>query len=157
MLEPLDGDGGTYRFNQRSEIAQRLPGLDRPEWFPPIGLKDLAELHDNILRFCLHHDWDGTASVDTLELYVLVERTWRHRLPLEPDEVGVLLRRHGLPDAALTEVVYLFRHCRQILISAIGRKPIKKKRGDYVRRKPIKRPARDSDSRSEPTAPQERS
>lgn len=135
LLEPLKGDGGHFRFNQRAEIAQRLPGLDRPDWFPPISLGDAAELHDTILRFCLRHNWDSTESVDWVQFYVLVEHVWRRRLPLEPGEVGVLLQRHGLPDSCLLEVVDLFRHCRDVLVIAVGRKSIKKKRTDYVPRR----------------------
>jgi hypothetical protein len=135
LLEPLEGDGSHFTFNQRGEIAQRLPGLDRPDWYPPISLVDAAELHDAILRFCLRHNWDEIESVDWRQFYVLVEHVWRRRLPLEPDEMGVLLQRHGLPKPCLTEVVNLFRHCRDVLVTAVGRKPVKKKRADHVPRR----------------------
>lgn len=135
LLEPLGSDRTQYRFNQRAEIAQRLPGLDRPHWFPPISLKDAADLHDAILRFCLRQDFDHATRVDPIQLYIFVERVWRARLPLEPEEVGTLLERHGLPEQLRAEGVDLFRHCRDVLVMAVGRRPIKNKRTDYVRRR----------------------
>jgi len=137
LLEQLleSGEGRQFVFNQRAEIAQRLPGLDRPDWFPPISLADAAELHEGILRFCLRHDWDEAKTVDWLQFYGLVDSVWRRRLPLEPDEIGILLQRHGLPASCLAEVVNVFRHCRDAVVVAVGRKPIKKKRADYAPRR----------------------
>jgi hypothetical protein len=137
LLEPLDAaDETQYRFRPGADIAQRLPGLDRPDWFPPVSLKDAAELHDAILRFCLRHDWDRGANVDPVQLYIFVDRVWRARLPLEPREVATLFERHGLPESLRLEIVNLFQYCRDVLVTVVGRKPIKKKRGDYIRRRP---------------------
>jgi hypothetical protein len=72
LIRPMGGEAGNCRFNQRSEIAQRLPGLDRPEWFPPISLRDAADLHEAVLKFCLRHDWDHAQTIDPQELYILV-------------------------------------------------------------------------------------
>ncbi len=130
LLEPLQGDRDRFRFDQKTEIAQRLPGLDRPDWFPPVSLVDAAELHDTILRFCLRHDWDSSERVDWIQFYVLVAYVWQKRLPLEATEVGILLQKHGLPNSCLPEIVNLFEHCRAVLVVAAGRKPIKKRRAN---------------------------
>jgi hypothetical protein len=128
LLEPLKGDRGHFRFDQKAELAQRIPGLDRPDWFPPVSLIDAADLHETILRFCLRHNWDSSKRVDWVQFYVLVEHVWRRRLPLEGAEVGILLQKHGLPNSRLSKIVDLFEHCRAVLVVAAGRKPIKKKR-----------------------------
>lgn len=136
LIELEEGERGRqFLFNPRAEIAQRLPGPGRPKWFPPISIRDGADLHEAILGFSLQHDWGQTEEVDWRKLYQLVSRVWRARLPLEAEEIGVLLEHHGVPVEYQQEVVNVFRHCRDVLVFAVGRKPIKKKRTDYLRRR----------------------
>lgn len=130
--------GGQFVFNPRAEIAQRVPGLGRPGWFPPVSLVDAAGLHDAILKFSVSRDWNAAEGIDWPLLYRLVCYVWRARLPLEAAEIGALLEHHGVPDAPRDEVGRVFRHCRDVLVFAMGRKPVKKKRIDESER-PMKR------------------
>jgi hypothetical protein len=141
-LKPRDGATGFYAFNQRRDIAQRLPGLCRPDWFPPFSLRDAADLHDEILRFCLRHSWDCSLTVAWPFFYGLVAHTWRRRLPIEGEELATLLVHHGLPESCRPEIVSVFTHCRDALVLIVGRRSIKKRRADYVRRRtrPVRGP-----------------
>lgn len=133
-LDVGEGPDMLYTFNQYRELAQRLPGLDRPKWFPPFSLPDASKLHDAILRFSASHGWrhrdDGLVW---RHFYALITSVWYARLPLQADELGALLSRHGVPETFMPRLVDVYRHGRELLVCACGRRPIKKKRADYKR------------------------
>lgn len=122
-------------FSTRRELAQRLPELGRPAWFPPLRLRDAGDLHREVLRFAASHDWSATEQVDWNWFYGLVGFVWQRRLPVEPVELGEILRHHAVPERSLPILITVYEHGRGILINTVGRRPIQKNRGDYTRRR----------------------
>jgi len=118
----------TLRFCPGREIAQRLPAADRPEWFPPFLLTDAAKLHEAILRFCGSIDWSSSATLDWPSFYAVIGSIWRHRLPVDPLELGTLLTQHGAPEASAARLIEIYSHGRELLIVNCGRRPVMKKR-----------------------------
>lgn len=122
-------------FSTTRELAQRSPGLGRPGWFPPLRLRDAGDLHKEVVRFAASHHWEEKRELDWQWFYGLVGFVWRRRLPVEPAEFGEILQHHAIPEHLLPSLIAVYEHGRGLLISNVGRKPIKKNRGDYRRRR----------------------
>lgn len=114
--------------NREHYLTELLPGAPVPEWEPPIPMRDLAELDKIVVRFCEESIWGRRKEPDWLLFYNLIGYVWYKRLPLEPDEIGAILYAHGVPENWRKRLISLFRHGRELLVSVVGRKPIKKKR-----------------------------
>lgn len=137
FLIELGGD--EQRIVSPGDIFQRLPGVPRPNWMPPLASAvDLVRFHGDVTAFfALFRNKHEERRL--MAAYSFVVAIWRPRLPLTPEEVSRVLERHGLTEEDTKLVEMLYRHGREILVMASGRKPIQKKRVDYRRSRPVTR------------------
>ncbi len=122
-------------LHQGRYLAIRLPVPERPPWFPPFELRAAADLHSEILRFCAaQRDVEPQVEPQWENFNWLVTTIWRSRLPLEEVELAAILRAHGAADEITAQLAWFFSRGRELLVVASGRRPVKNKRADYVRR-----------------------
>ena len=135
---PLDRDeflaqmDGEPRHWQRRilpmDIIEPIPAPEPPEWAPPVELSVAAELDLVVVKFCEAGNRESGWIIDWTAFYEIVRFTWLKRLPLQAEEIWVVLRAHGVPDEFREELSEFFRKGRDLLVYAVGKKPIKKTR-----------------------------
>jgi hypothetical protein len=100
-----------------------------PIWAPPISLRDAAELDNLIVKFC-ERTFSAKGSKPHLPTfyYEVIRHVWHNRLPLEGTDIWSILEAHGVPKKFKKRLTDLFQDGRDLLVYAIGREPIEKKR-----------------------------
>jgi hypothetical protein len=71
---------------------------------------------------------NGKWKINWDSLNEVIRKIWLSRLPLEPNELWLILKAHGAPERSEAKIVEFYERGRNLLVYAIGRKPIKKKR-----------------------------
>lgn len=99
-----------------------------PGWFPPLGLRDAAELDEVAVWFCDQCSASGQFVWDRTSYYEVIRVCWQKRFPMTPDEVCSVLCAHGLPSELLADAQRAFLEGTELLVYTHGRRPIKKKR-----------------------------
>ncbi len=99
-----------------------------PIWAPPISLREAAELDDVIVKFCRSSFSLKSWKPHVPTFYEVIRRVWHNRLPLEGTDMWSILEAHGVPQKYKKRLTELYQDGRDLLVYAIGRKPIKKKR-----------------------------
>jgi hypothetical protein len=99
-----------------------------PIWAPPISLREAAELDDVIVKFCERGFSAKIWKPHLPTFYEVIRRVWHNRLPLEGTDIWSILEAHGVPQKYKKRLTELYQDGRDLLVYAIGRKPIKKKR-----------------------------
>jgi len=110
------------------DLAERLPIPEIPTWAPPIELREAAELDEVVVRFCEASFVAGEWTISRPWFYEIIRHIWRKRLPLSASELWKVLGAHGVPDRFERTLMELFQNGRDLLVHAVGRKPIRKKR-----------------------------
>ena len=99
-----------------------------PIWAPPISLREAAELDDVIVKFCERGFSAKSWKQHLPTFYKVIRHVWHNRLPLEGTDIWSILEAHGAPQKYKKRLTDLYQDGRDLLVYAIGRKPIKKKR-----------------------------
>lgn len=110
------------------DIIEILPEKKPPEWAPPIGLRVAAELDEVVLKFCKAEISGSEWNIDWPSLCELIRFIWSKRLPLEANEVWLVLRAYGMSEDFKEDITSFFQKGRDLLVHAIGKKPVKKRR-----------------------------
>jgi hypothetical protein len=110
------------------ELIQVLPPPPTPDWAPPLCLTDAAELDSVVLYFCNRCYRNGKWKMECQAFYEVIRRVWTLRLPIEPHELWMVLRVHGIPERWKKQLLEIFTKGRDLLVHSVGKKPIKKKR-----------------------------
>lgn len=110
------------------DVIEYLPAPAPPNWAPPVELAVAAELDSKIVKFCEAGNREGEWSVDWPVFYFVIRFVWSKRLPLQPDEMWALMEAHGVPIEFKDELSEFFDKGRDLLVQAVGKKPVKKRR-----------------------------
>ena len=110
------------------DIIEPIPAPEPPEWAPPVELGVAAELDSVVVKFCEAGNRESAWIVDWPAFYEVVRFIWSKRLPLQAEETWAVLRAHGVPDQFREELLEFFQRGRELLVYAVGKKPIKKRR-----------------------------
>lgn len=110
------------------DIIEPIPAPEPPEWAPPVELGVAAELDLVVVKFCEAGNCESGWIVDWPAFYDVVRFTWSKRLPLQAEEMWAVLRAHGVPDKFREELSEFFQRGRDLLVYAVGKKPIMKRR-----------------------------
>lgn len=122
------------RISTKRQMIQLFPLAPIPEWAPPLCMEDAGELHKAIIGFCERSFSNGRWKTDWSSFNEVVRSAWYNRLPVEPDELWLVLKAHGVPDKSKKELVEFYEKGRNLLVYAIGRRPVKKKRVEPLSR-----------------------
>ena len=112
--------------NLRFDIVEQLPRLPIPLWAPPISIRKTSALHERIIGFCDKSTLGSVKNMNLTALYALIWHIWNKRLPLEPNEVWIILEAHGVPTNWRNQVTGIIKHGLGLLITMFGKEPIKK-------------------------------
>jgi hypothetical protein len=108
------------------KLIQLLPPT--PDWAPPLCLEDAAELDSVLVYFCGKSVRNGKWHLDWSAFFEIIRRIWTRRLPIESHELWAVLHAHGVPQRWEKRLTDFFAKGRDLLVYAVGKKPIKKKR-----------------------------
>jgi len=112
----------------KRQMIQVFPFAPVPEWAPPLCMSDAGEIDLATVRFCERSFQKGKWKTDWDSLNEVVRTSWYKRLPLELNELWLVLKAHGVPETVESEIVEFYERGRSLLVHSCGRKPIKKKR-----------------------------
>ena len=112
----------------KRQMIQVFPFAPVPEWAPPLCMSDAGEIDLATVRFCERNFQKGKWKTDWDSLNEVVRTSWYKRLPLELNELWLVLKAHGVPETVESEIVEFYERGRSLLVHSCGRKPIKKKR-----------------------------
>lgn len=112
----------------KRQMIQLFPFAPVPEWAPPLCMSDAGEIDQATVRFCEMSFQKGKWKTDWNSLNEVIAVSWYKRLPLEPNELWLILKAHGAPETSEPEIVEFYERGRNLLVYSCGRKPIKKKR-----------------------------
>jgi hypothetical protein len=121
-----DPDGAEMRILPR-EIFEPLPEPNPPAWAAPISLADASELDELIVYLCEKGNSPGGWRIDWNAYYEVVIRIWRMRIPITDSEFWNVMHAHGIAEEFEQDLKDFFTKGRDLLICAMGKKPIKKK------------------------------
>jgi len=116
------------RVSIRTQMIQVFPFAPTPEWAPPLCMSDAGEIDQAMVHFCERSFEKGKWKIHWDSLNEVVRTIWYKRLPLEANELWLILKAHGAPKRSELEVVEFYERGRNLLVHSCGRKPIKKKR-----------------------------
>ena len=116
------------RVSIKREMIQKYPLTPTPAWSPPLCLEDASHLDKSIVNFCEKSFLSGKWRIDWNSYNELIRTVWHYRLPLEPKELWLVLKAHGVPEKSKRSLIEFYEKGRNLLIYCNGRKPIKKKR-----------------------------
>lgn len=105
-----------------------MPPPPTPNWAPPLCLEDAAELDSVVVYFCEKSVRNGKRHLDWSAFFEIIRRIWTRRLPIESHELWTVLHAHGVPQRWEKRLTDFFTKGRDLLVYAVGKKPIKKKR-----------------------------
>ena len=129
FIAQMDGEPqNIHRRILQSDIIEPIPAPEPPEWAPPVGLGVAAELDSVVVNFCERGNCESGWIVNWPTFYEIVRFTWTKRLPLQAEELWAMLRAHGVPDEFREDLSEFFQKGRDLLVYAVGKKPIKKRR-----------------------------
>jgi hypothetical protein len=130
FLSQMDHDDPNVqcRVLLEHEFVQIFPLQKDPDWAPPLCLEDAAELDSVVLYFCNKSLANGSWKLDWQAFYEVIRKAWSLRLPIEPNELWLVLRAHGVPVKWENQLSTFFEKGRDLLVYSVGRKPVKKKR-----------------------------
>jgi hypothetical protein len=130
FMAHLDHDPPEWqiRISIKQEMIQVFPFPPTPEWAPPLSMRDASELDKTIICFCAKSFQNGKWKIDWNSFNGVIRMTWYNRLPLEPDELWLVLKAHGVPEKSKRNLVGFYERGRNLLVYSGGRKPIKKKK-----------------------------
>lgn len=128
LLVQMDEDDSAAQqmVNLKFEIVEHAPYLPVPSWSPPLSIRKTYELHKFIIEFCEKNSPGSSKKIDLTSLYILTWRIWNKRLPLDARETWVLLETHGVPPQWKSALINIMTHCKALLLTVNGKKPIKK-------------------------------
>lgn len=118
----------TQMLNTRSDLFERFPGPPVPEWAPPLSLTEAEQVDRRVVVFCENSTSSRSWYPNLPDFYEVIRYIWYKRLPLEPSEVLRVLQAHGVPKNWQVRLTSFFREGRNLLVFAVGRKPMNKKR-----------------------------
>jgi hypothetical protein len=110
------------------QLIQMLPPDSVPVWAPPLCLEDAGKLDECIVNLCNRSFQHGKWETDWTSFNGVIYAVWYHRLPLEQKDLWLVLQAHGVPETTRISLLDFYQKGRDLLIYAIGRKPIRKKR-----------------------------
>jgi hypothetical protein len=129
FLAHMDGEPCNYQQRiLRSDIIEPIPAPEPPSWAPPIELRSAAELDQTVVAFCDAGNVAGGWIVDLPAFFEVIRLIWSKRLPLSAGEMWAVLKAHGVPDDYEEEIAEFFQKGRDLLIYAVGKKPVKRYR-----------------------------
>jgi len=109
------------------QMIQLLPFASFPTWVPPLCMSDAGEIDQATITFCEHSFLKGRWKTDWDSFNEVVRKSWRMRLPLEPDELWEVLKAHGVPQRTKADIVNFYEKGRRLLVHSFGRNPSKRK------------------------------
>ena len=124
-------DGEPCNYHQRilpQDVIELIPAPEPPSWAPPVELRIAAELDRAVVAFCEAGSVAGGWVLDWPALFEIIRLVWSKRLPLSAEEMWGLLMAHGVPGEWEEEIVGFFQRGRDLLVYAIGKRPVKKYR-----------------------------
>lgn len=130
FMAHLDGEPPEWqnRVSIERQMIQLFPFAPAAEWAPPLCMSDAGEIDKATVRFCERSFEKGKWKTDWNSLNEVVGTSWYKRLPLEPNELWLVLKAHGVPERLKVEIVEFYEKGRNLLVYSCRRKPIKKKR-----------------------------
>jgi hypothetical protein len=114
--------------NSGHAIHERLPSLQIPSWAPPLSIRKSSDLHEELMGFCKINTTKSITDINTTSLYFIIWYVWNKRLPLEPTNIWNMMEAHGIPLDWKNKVLNISEHGLGLLITVLGKKPIKKYR-----------------------------
>jgi hypothetical protein len=136
---PLRRGEFLVQFDHDPPNTQQIVSLERdlivyslevpvPIWAPPISLCEAAELDKVLIKFCKKSLSQNHWKPYLPAFYEIIRHIWYNRLPIEGTEMWALLEAHGVAERWKRRLTQLYEDGRGLLVYAIGRRPIKKKR-----------------------------
>ena len=116
------------RISIERQLIQKLPVPPVPKWAPPLCLKDASELDKSVVKFCEKSFRHGKWKIDWDTYNGVIWTIWHNRLPIESNELWNVLQAHGVPRSSKRNLLGFYKRGCDLLIYAVGKKPIKKKR-----------------------------
>jgi hypothetical protein len=110
------------------QMIQVVPFAPAPDWAPPLCMSDAGEIDQVTIRFCESSSSKGKWKTDWDSFNEIVRKCWERRLPLEPNELWLVLKAHGVPQGSKAAIIKFYERGRRLLVHSFGRKPVKKKR-----------------------------
>jgi len=125
----MDGEPPNWqRRIGRHQLIEILPAPGVPQWAPPIELVAAAQLDERIVSLCEAGRHNNGWHVSWPKLFEIIRFIWSKRLPLEPEELWLVLKAHGVPANRKDEIIDSLYFGRELLIYCVGKRPVKKKR-----------------------------
>ncbi len=98
-----------------------------PSWLPYLSTDDLAYIDEDIVRLCANLFQQGKWCWRDEELYALVEKSWRSRLPVYGKQIWAMCAAHGMPQDYKSRFIKAFDFGLGLLVYSHGRPPIKRR------------------------------
>lgn len=132
IVVQLDEDGLDVQLmvNLGHDIVEHLPSLSIPTWAPSLSIRKTSDFHEELISFCKTNTTKYIKDINTTSLYFIIWYVWNKRLPLEPLDVWNMMEAHGIPVDWKHKILNITEHGLGLLITALGKKPIKKYRVD---------------------------
>ncbi len=118
----------TRMVNTKANLIERFPGPTVPKWAPPLSLKEAEQVDRRVVMFCEKSTSSRNWYTDFASFNEVIRYIWHERLPLEPLELSRVLQAHGVPRNLQKRLISFFSEGRNLLVFAVGRKPMNKKR-----------------------------
>ena len=115
-------------INTKADLIERFPGPPVPKWAPPLSLKEAEQVDCRVVVFCEKSSSSGNWYPNFASFNEVIRYVWHERLPLEPSEISRVLQAHGVPKNWQVRLTSFFGQGRDLLVFAVGRKPVKRKR-----------------------------
>lgn len=101
--------------------------LQIPSWMPPLSIEDNAAIHDRLMLSLDNLNQARDRVQFSRALTDLIERCWRHRLPLSGEGLWDLLKAHNLPPHRKTDTVEFYNFGISLLTRTNGRPSVKRR------------------------------
>ncbi|HMG48252.1 MAG TPA: hypothetical protein VK614_12420 [Allosphingosinicella sp.] len=114
------------RVSVDRDLFAVLPLAPIPDWCPPFNIRRSFILDELAVWFCNRGLSSGTFHWKRDDIAEIVRVCWQKRLAISPSELSAILMAHGMPAERQAEIEDYFEFGVTALVSASGRKAVKK-------------------------------
>lgn len=116
------------RIILKKDLIEKLPSQPVPKWAPPLSMDDASKLDKAILYFCQKSFQNGKWKMDMSSFYEVIRVIWYYRLPIDSNELWLVLKAHGVPNHTKKRIIEFYEQGSALVFYCLDKKFRKKKK-----------------------------
>lgn len=116
------------RINIKGTLIEKLPSRPVPKWAPPLSMNDASKLDKAILYFCQESFQRNKWETNWPAFNEIIKVIWYHRLPIERNELWLVLQAHGVPRQLKKRIMEFYEQGSNLVVYCTAKKFRKKKK-----------------------------